>query len=411
MNTLLIVIIAFVLLEFGVSTTLSYLNGTWMSHSIPDLLQGLYDEEKYRKQQSYMRAGRRVASYSRCVSVVATLALLITGLFGWYDDWCKQAVQSPLLQLIVFFLGCQVLDLVLDLPFSYYSTFVVEERFGFNKSTRATFWLDSLKSFIVNFIVTSIIMGGIFLLYQWLGTSFWIWASVFLAAVILIINLFYSNLIVPLFNKQSPLEAGELRTAIEQAAARMQFKIKNIYVINGSKRSTKANAYFTGLGPKKRIVLYDTLMEQMTTDEIVAVLSHEIGHYKHHDIIANMLQAIVMVAVYLFAFSLVVTSPELPVAMGGTAPSFALSLFAFSLLLTPIDIILGPLGNMFSRRAEYRADAFAAQQGYGEALISALKKLSVNSMTNLTPHPLVVWFRYSHPTLYQRIVAIKKAEK
>ncbi len=406
MNVILATIIAFVLLEYVLSSILSYLNGQWMTHPIPQLLQGLYDEQQYAKQQSYMRANRRVARVKRGVEVVVMLALLVAGVYGGYDNWCKSCCGTGIVELLVFFLGCQLLVMLISLPFDYYSTFAVEQRFGFNKTTAATFWLDCVKGFLVEYVLTAIVMCGMFLLYQWLGSSFWIWSTCFLAAIIVIVNLFYSSVIVPLFNKQTPLEAGPLREAIEQAAAQMQFKIKNIYVINGSKRSTKANAYFTGFGPRKRIVLYDTLIEQLTTDEIVAVLSHEIGHYKHHDTLLGMLRAIVMVAAYLWVFSLVVSSPELPAALGGEAPSFALSILAFSMLLTPIEIALNPVVNIMSRRAEYKADAFAARHGLGVQLVSALMKLSVNTMTNLTPHPLVVWFNYSHPTLYQRVLAI-----
>ncbi|MDD6475784.1 MAG: M48 family metallopeptidase [Sodaliphilus pleomorphus] len=411
MNAILVIIIAFVLLEFVLSSVLSYLNGRWMTHPIPQLLQGLYDEQQYAKQQHYMRANRRVSSLKRGVEVVVTLVLLAAGVYGRYDNWCKSCFDTGIVELLVFFFGCQLFIEILSIPFSYYSTFNVEQRYGFNKTTAATFWLDCVKEFLVEYVMTAIVMCGIFLLFQWLGSSFWIWATCFLTAIIVIVNLFYSSVIVPLFNKQTPLEAGILRQAIEQAAARMQFKIKNIYVINGSKRSTKANAYFTGFGPKKRIVLYDTLIEQLSTDEIVAVLAHEIGHYKHHDTLIGMVRAIAMVAAYLWVFSLVVSSPELPAALGGTAPSFALSILAFSMLLTPIEIALNPVANILSRRAEYKADAFAARHGLGAALVSGLKKLSVNTMSNLTPHPLVVWFNYSHPTLYQRILAINKIQK
>ena len=411
MHPLLIIIITFVLLEFAVDSVLSWLNSKWMTHPVPEVLKGLYDEEKYRKQQDYMRANKRVGRIERLVTLAITLAVLIPGVLGLLDDLCAQWSHSLLLQLLIFFGIYAVASMVLSLPFSYYDTFVIEERFGFNKTTKATFWLDTLKSFLLMLVLGAVLLTVIFLLYSYLGQSFWIWATLVCAAFILFFSLFYSNLIVPLFNKQKPLEEGELRSAIEQAASEMGFSIKNIYVIDGSKHSTKANAYFTGFGKKKRVVLYDTLIEQLTTQEIVAVLAHELGHNKHHDTFKNTIMSIVMVAVNLFVFSLLVDNPELSHALGGTRDhSFALSLIAFSLLFSPIDLILDPIINGVSRKGEYGADAFAAKHGHGEDLISGLKKLSANTLSNLTPHPAVVWMNYSHPTLAQRIETILKKD-
>lgn len=410
MHPLLILIIAFVLLEFAVSSVLSWLNGKWMTHPIPAVLEGLYNEEKYQKQQAYMRANRRVGWIERCVSLAITLAVLIPGVLGWLDTLTTQWTHSLLLQLLIFFSIYAVVSAIISLPFSYYDTFVIEQKYGFNKTTKKTFWLDALKSFLLTLVLGSVLLGVICILYSYLGKSFWIWATIVCAAFIIFFSLFYSNLIVPLFNKQKPLEQGALRTAIEDAAHRMGFSIKNIYVINGSKHSTKANAYFTGFGMKKRVVLYDTLIEQLTTEEIVAVLAHELGHNKHHDTLKTMTMSIVMVAVNLFVFSLLADNPELSHALGGDREhSFALSLVAFSLLFSPIDLILDPIINAVSRRCEYAADAFANKYGHGEHLISGLKKLSANTLSNLTPHPAVVWMDYSHPTLAQRITALINA--
>ena len=314
-----------------------------------------------------------------------------------------------MLQVILFLVIYNLFNTVIALPFSYYSTFVIEERFGFNRTTHKTFWLDALKSFLVSTALTAVLMAVVYWLYQTFGQQFWIWATLVMAVFIVFFSMFYSNLIVPLFNKQTPLPEGELRDAITSALESFGSKFKDIYIIDGSKHSTKANAYFTGFGPKKRIVLYDTLQDQMTNDEIVAVLAHEFGHYKHRDTFRNMFISIAMVAVNLFIFSLLVSNPDLPAALGGTAPSFILSMVAFSLLFSPIDLLLNPASNAISRRAEYRADAFAAEHGHGETLISGLKKLASHALSNLTPHPLVVWFSYSHPTLAQRIRAIRSS--
>ena len=408
MNTILILIIAFVLLEWGVNSTLSRLNGKWMGHPIPEVLRGLYDEEKYRKQQAYQRDCRRSGRIERSVMLVVVLAVFLTGVLGMLDDLCVRWSHSQLLQLLIFFAIYTLASTLIELPFGYYDTFVIEERYGFNNTTRATFWLDTLKSLVLSLVIGSVLTGVVFALYSALGSSFWVWATVVVAVVIVFFSLFYSNIIVPLFNKQTPLEDGELRTAIESAATAMGFSIKNIYVINGSKHSTKANAYFTGFGMKKRVVLYDTLIEQLTTGEIVAVLAHELGHSKHHDTIKSMVMSIVMVAVNLFVFSLLVDNPQLAHALGGSRDhSFALSLMAFSLLFAPIDLILKPIINGISRRNERRADEFATRNGHGKELISGLKKLSASTLSNLTPHPAVVWMEYSHPTLAQRIENIQ----
>lgn len=407
MSTILILIIAFVLLEFAVSSVLSWLNSKWMTHPVPKVLEGLYDEEKYRKQQEYTRANRRLGWIERCMTLAITLVVLLTGVLGWLDSLTAKWSHGLVIQLLIFFGIYAVVSAIISLPFSYYDTFVIEERFGFNKTTRKTFWLDTLKSFLLMLVLGGVLLSVVYLLYSYIGTSFWLWATLVCAVFIIFFSLFYSNLIVPLFNKQKPLEQGELRTAIEEAAGEMGFSIKDIYVMDGSKHSTKANAYFTGFGMKKRVVLFDTLIEQLSTDEIVAVLTHELGHYKHRDTIKNTIMSIVMVAVNLWVFSLLVDNPELSHALGGTRDhSFALSLIAFSLLFSPIDLVLDPIINGISRRCEYRADAFASRYGHGEALISGLKKLSANTLSNLTPHPAVVWMDYSHPTLAQRIEAI-----
>ena len=408
-QTLLWLIIAFVTLEFIVSSVLSWLNTRWMTHPVPPELEGLYDEEKYRKQQDYMRTNKRVSLVARCVSFALTLIILGCGLLGWLDNQCKSWTDVPLLQVVLFLLIYNLFNTVIGLPFSYYSTFVIEERFGFNRTTHKTFWLDALKSFAVSTALSVVLMAVVYWLYQTFGQQFWIWATLVCAVFIIFFTMFYSNLIVPLFNKQTKLPEGELRTAITEAIASFGSRFKDIYLIDGSKHSTKANAYFTGFGPKKRIVLYDTLQDQMTNEEIVAVLAHEFGHYKHRDTFRNMIISIATIAVNLFIFSLLVGNPDLPAALGGTAPSFILALVAFSLLLSPIDIVLSPIGSAISQRAEYRADAFAAQHGHGEALISGLKKLAAHALSNLTPHPLVVWYSYSHPTLAQRIRAIRSS--
>jgi STE24 endopeptidase len=310
--------------------------------------------------------------------------------------------------LLFFGILAFVSDL-LSVPFDLWDTFRIEEKYGFNKTTPKTFVLDKLKGWLLMIILG----GGILLLITWLynvtGKYFWLLAWGAITLFSLVMNMFYSNLIVPLFNKQTPLEEGTLRDSIEAFAEKVGYNLKNIYVIDGSRRSSKANAYFTGLGPKKRIVLYDTLINDLETDEIVAVLAHEIGHYKKKHSLHGLILGIVQTGIMLYLFSLFVAVPELSQALGGETASFHIGLIAFTILYAPLSLLLGIFTNIFSRRNEYQADAYAARN-YGSApLVSGLKKLSRNSLSNLTPHPLYVFFHYSHPPLLQRIRKMKQS--
>jgi STE24 endopeptidase len=297
---------------------------------------------------------------------------------------------------------------ILTTPFALYSTFVIEERYGFNRTTPGTFILDKLKGWLLGVLIG----GGLLALVTWiyLLTGAWFWLVV-LGVVTLFsvfMNMFYSNLIVPLFNKQEPLEEGSLREKIEQFAEKVAFRLNNVYVMDGSKRSSKANAYFTGLGPKKRIVLFDTLIKDLEEEEIVSVLAHEVGHYKKKHTTTGLVLSFLQSALTLFLFSLFVGKDSFAIALGGTEASFHLGLIAFGVLYSPLSTLLGLGSGLFSRRHEYQADRYAREQHNGEALISSLKKLSKNTLSNLTPHPLYVFFHYSHPTILQRIRALRQ---
>jgi Zn-dependent protease with chaperone function len=285
---------------------------------------------------------------------------------------------------------------------------VIEQKFGFNTMTRRIFFADKAKGWLIGALLGGALLAVIFLLFQQWRELFWIYSWVLIAGVSLFFTMFYSEWIVPLFNKQTPLAPGELKDAINDFAKKVGFEISNIYVIDGSKRSTKANAYFTGFGKKKRVVLYDTLIKELTTEQIVAVLAHEIGHYKHNHTHIGFLLSLANTFILLYVFSLVVDSELLAKAMGGKFPTFELGLIAFTLLYSPIELILGIALNAISRKHEYQADRFAAANGLGEALIDGLKKISVSSLSNLTPSKAYVFVYYSHPTLLQRIDSIKK---
>lgn len=407
-NWVFYVIVLFVVGEYLFSQWLSARNRRAASPVLPEELRGLYDEQKYADQQNYFKVNNRFSFITSSFSTLLILLMLALGGFGWLDMWASSLFETPVPATLFFFAVLFWANDLLSIPFDWYDTFVIEERFGFNKTTRKTFVTDQLKSWMFAIVIGGILLSAIVALYQWLGTSFWWVACIVMVAFSVLMNMFYSEWIVPLFNKQTPLEKGELRDAIETFANRAGFKLKNIYVIDGSKRSTKANAYFSGLGPKKRIVLYDTLIADLNTDEIVAVLAHEIGHYKHRHTWQMLMASVANTVLTFFLLSLVLESPVLAQAMGGTGPSFPLALIAFGLLYTPLELLIGIAINALSRRNEYQADAFAASFGLSDALIGGLKKLSVKSLSNLTPDSLYVKIYYSHPTLLQRMAALQK---
>lgn len=396
-------IILIVVLDFLWTQYLSYRNRKRMSPDIPEQLTGIYDEEKYKKQQAYQLENSRFAVISSLFSFVVILLILIFHGFGWLDSVIRECVTTPLLVSLAFLGILFIANDIISLPFSYYDTFVIEKKFGFNTSTPKIFWLDQLKGLLLSVVIGGGILSALIWFYGNYGTYAWLYAWGVVTAFSLFMTLFYSNIIVPLFNKQTPLEGGTLRDSIENFSKKAGFDLKNIYVIDASKRSTKANAYFTGLGRKKRIVLYDTLINDLSADEIVAVLAHEIGHYKKKHTLQHMIISVFYTGAMLFVLSFFLESQSLALALGSNTPSFHLGIIAFSVLFTPISLILGLVMNISSRRNEYEADAYAAQFGLSNALVSGLKKLSVKSLNNLNPDPWNVFIYYSHPTLLQRI--------
>ena len=401
------IIIAIVLAEFVLNRVVSYLNSTWFGKPIPKILEGIYDEEKYAKQQKYSMTQYKFNTVMASINVAISLVALGIGFYGWFDDVLRGVISNEILLSISFLVALGIISSIIDIPFSYYSTFKIEEDFGFNKSTKKTFWLDQVKEILISAVLTGVLYGAIVLIYDLIPDYFWILAWAVLMFFSLFMSMFYSQLIVPLFNKQTPLEEGELRTAIEDFAKSVDFNVTDIYVMDSSKRTTKANAYFTGIGPKKRIVLFDTLIEKLTTEEIVAVLSHEIGHNKHKHIVKTIISSAITSLIMFALFGYFVSSEALSTALGGSEPCFHLGMFAFMLIYTPISLLLGILSHIISRKNEYEADAFAAKHGCGDALCSALKKISSEALSNLQPHPVNVFVNYSHPTLLQRIEKIK----
>ncbi len=378
-----------------------------MSPNIPVQLAGIYNEEEYARQQAYQKESSLYGLYTSIFSFVVLLGVLSLGAFGWLDEYLRQYISNETALTLIFFAVIYLVNDIITLPFSYYATFVIEERFGFNKSTKAIFWLDQIKELFITFVLGGAILSLVVWLYNTLGEYAWLYAWGAVTAVSLFMTLFYSNLIVPLFNKQTPLEQGELRDAIEAFANKAGFAINNIYVMDASKRSSKGNAYFTGFGAKKRIVLFDTLINDLDTEEIVAVLAHEIGHYKKKHTLQGMFTSILYTGVILFLLSLFLGNHDIAIALGGKEASFHLGMIAFSVLFTPVSLIIGIFSSILSRKNEYQADAYAAGFGLSEPLVSGLKKMHVKSLSNLNPDPLYVFFYYSHPTLLQRVQTLE----
>ncbi|MFI1770864.1 M48 family metallopeptidase [Thalassobellus citreus] len=408
-NTLFYIIIAIIIINFIVDKILDALNAKHYNDVLPEELQDVYDDTEYKKSQNYKATKYKFGIITSTFSILLTLGFLLFDGFEFIDNMARDYSENPILVALIFFGIIMIGSDILTTPFSYYSTFVIEEKFGFNKTTVKTFFLDKVKGWLMMAIVGGGILALIIWFYQVTGTNFWLYAWVLVAVFSLFMNMFYSKLIVPLFNKQTPLEAGSLRDKIAAYADTVGFKLDKIFVIDGSKRSTKANAYFSGFGSEKRVTLYDTLINDLDEDEIVAVLAHEVGHYKKKHIIFNLFASILLTGLTLFILSLFISNPLLSNALGVEIPSFHIGLIAFGLLYSPISEITGLIMNLFSRKFEYQADDYAKNTFKAEPLITSLKKLSKNSLSNLTPHKAYVFMHYSHPTLLERIGNLRKS--
>lgn len=406
-ESIFIIIIAIFLGETLLTKVLGYLNTRRWSETLPVELAGIYDETKYAKSQKYEKAKYKFGWISSIPTFLIMLAILMFWGFGALDEFLRQFTSSAILLALWFFGIISVVSTLISLPFSYYSTFVLEEQFGFNKMTRKLFFADAVKWLFLSALIGWPLLALIVWIYSVVWDNFWIFAWIISVAFSLFFMMFYSSLIVPLFNKQTPLEEWKLRDAIEWFANKVGFTGTDIYVIDGSKRSSKANAYFSGFGPKKRIVLFDTLINDLSTEELVAVLAHEIGHYKRKHTLQMLALSTIQTGIILYIFALALSLPAVSQALWGATQSFHLGAVAFGILFTPISMIFGMLTSVFSRKNEYEADTYAKEYYSGEHLSNALIKLSRNNLSNLRPHPAYEFFYYSHPTVLKRLEALK----
>ena len=409
------IIISLVIFNYLFSNILDYINHRNWKDEIPNELEDFYDKEKYKKAKNYALSKNKIGLFSSSISFILVISLLFFNGYGIIDQFANSdffksfeslKINSSFIQSGVFFLILFILNSVISIPFSYYNTFVIEEKFGFNKTTKSTFFIDIIKSTFLSLFIGGILLFLALFLYDNLNEGFWLWLWIGLSLLMILINMFYADLIVPIFNKLTPLDDGELRNKIEKYSKDVGYLLKNIYVIDGSKRSTKANAFFSGLGPRKTIALYDTLIEKHTENELVAVLAHEVGHFKKKHIFSGLIMSIIQIGIMSFFFELCLKLPEISVALGGSESSFHLGLVGFTIIFSPISILSGIIMNYNSRKNEFEADAYAKETFNGEDLSLALKKLSVDSLSNIYPHPLYVFFHYSHPPLIQRLRAL-----
>jgi len=409
------IIISLVIFNYLFSNILDYINHRNWKDEIPNELEDFYDKEKYKKAKNYALSKNKIGLFSSSISFILVFSLLFFNGYGIIDQFANSdffksfeslKINSSFIQSGVFFLILFILNSVISIPFSYYNTFVIEEKFGFNKTTKSTFFIDIIKSTFLSLFIGGILLFLALFLYDNLNEGFWLWLWIGLSLLMILINMFYADLIVPIFNKLTPLDDGELRNKIEKYSKDVGYLLKNIYVIDGSKRSTKANAFFSGLGPRKTIALYDTLIEKHTENELVAVLAHEVGHFKKKHIFSGLIMSIIQIGIMSLFFELCLKLPEISIALGGSESSFHLGLVGFSIIFSPISILSGIIMNYNSRKNEFEADAYAKETFNGEDLSLALKKLSVDSLSNIYPHPLYVFFHYSHPPLIQRLRAL-----
>ncbi len=406
-QSVLFIFIGLTIFNFLFTTVLEYLNDKNWKESIPDDLEGFYDSNKYQKAKNYKIERGKISLLNSSISFVITILMLFFFGFGLISEYAVSFSDSIIVQSCIFFMIFHLLTTFLGMPFSYYSTFFIEEKYGFNKTTLKTFIVDKIKGLFISSLFIIVLTSLAIVLIEYFSTGFWIWLWIGLSSFMVFLNMFYADLIVPIFNKLTPLENGELRSKIESYSKKVGYSLKNIFVIDGSKRSTKANAFFSGLGPRKTIALYDTLIEKHTDEELVSVLAHEVGHFKKKHILVSMFLTILQLGIMCYLFELCLNMEVIASSLGSSKMNFHIGIIAFSFLYSPIGLIIGILMNILSRKNEYEADKFAKDTYNGNFLELALKKLSVDSLSNLYPHPLYVFVHYSHPPLLKRLDRLK----
>ena len=411
MNTCAVVILVALLAEYTLSVVSSVLNLRALEPALPAEFSGVLDADKYATSQTYTRTRTRFGLVQSTLDLTIVLVWWWVGGFEWLDQAARGLGYGPITTGLVYIGALAGASTMLGLPFRLYSTFVIEQRYGFNRTTLATFAADLLKGLVLAVVLGGVLLGAVLWFFAWAGPLAWLWCWLAATVFMLVVQFVAPTWIMPLFNTFTPLDSGELREALMDYAKANAFPLRGIFVVDGSRRSSKANAFFTGIGRNKRIGLFDTLVERYSVSELVAVVAHEIGHYKERHIWKGMALSIAHMGAVFFVLSLFLGQQGLFDAFFMSEPSIYAGLLFFGLLFTPVELVLSIAVNAFSRKNEFEADRFAARTtGSGEPLISALKKLSADSLNNLTPHPLHVALSASHPPVLQRIVTLRAPE-
>ena len=407
MNTIAFIILLAILFDFVLNGLSDYLNLTRLQEDLPEAFEGVYDPERYRKSQEYLKVNTRFGWMIAAFDLIVILVFWFGRGFPLLDEWVRSFGYGSILCGLMYIALLVVFKALLSLPFSIYHTFVIEERFGFNQTTWATYFLDLLKGLGLAILLGAPLLTGILAFFEYAGTNAWWYCWIAVTVYMLGVQFIAPTWIMPLFNKFSPLADGELKSAILSYAGSIKFPIQNVYVMDGSKRSSKSNAFFTGFGKHRRIVLFDTLIKRHTTGELVAVLAHEMGHYKKKHIIQSLVLGILQMGFMLYLLSIFISYQGLFDAFYMSRTSVYAGLIFFAMLYSPLDFFIGLFMQMRSRRNETAADRFAVETTRDpQSMVDALKKLSVHNLSNLLPHPFYVFLNYSHPPVLQRINAI-----
>ena len=404
-------IVFIISLDFIIDLVTGILNYKNFEKKLPNNVNDIYSKEEYLKSQQYKKENFRFELITSIFTYIIIIGVLLNGILGYLDSFLRTLTFENELSLsLLFFASIYLINDLLKTPFQLYRIFVIEEKYGFNKMKISIFIFDKIKGYFISIVIGVLLITPLLVFIMLYPSDFWIYFWVVISLFLIFINMFYTSLIVPLFNKLEVLEDGDLKEKLNSYANKVGFALSNIFVIDGSKRSTKANAYFSGFGKNKKVVLYDTLIKNHTNDELVAVLAHEIGHYKLRHIISNMIFSILSTGLMLYIMSKFLYNSEISYALGGNISFRHFEIFAFLILYTPVDRFISIVMNIKSRNNEYEADNFAVQTYKKLPMISALKKLSRDNLSNLTPHPLYEFLNYSHPSLSKRLDAIERSE-
>lgn len=412
MNVYLIIILAVIFLDYLLDTVVGLLNVRHATTSLPEEFAGWYDFPKYKKSQGYLKERTFFSLMEDTVFTIITLLMILRGGFNYVDHFARSFRVSEIVTGLIFAVVIMFVRQILHIPFSLYSIFKIEEKFGFNRMTPKTFVLDFIKSLVIGVVIGSIVFSAVIWFFIKAGSSAWIYCWVVVSLFQLFLLFIAPVVIMPLFNKFIPLKEGDLKTAIEDYSRKEKFALKGVFTMDGSRRSSKTNAFFTGFGKFRRIVLFDTLIQNHMVEELMSVLAHEMGHYKKKHIFKMIIMSVMTTGLMFFFLALFINNVSLFAAFKMDNLSVYASLFFFGFLYTPINMIFSIFHNILSRRYEYEADFYAVRTyNQPEAMIRALKKLSVDNLSNLTPHPLKVFLDYSHPPVLARIRAIKGYHK